>query len=125
MNNYLATGGLCFSNSLYNNFKYFVVATLDRYEVGDISSKFGTLKSKTTDNNNYTDYQMDMYGLNSILGRALVIHRDDAKGSRWVCSNIVPTSAKELSATANFSFTSDLVGTIQLVSFLGSWAIFR
>ena len=57
-----------------------------------------------------------MYDLNSILGRALVIHNNIAKGSRWVFSNIVPTNARELSATANFSISSDLVGTIQLVS---------
>ena len=92
---------------------------MDKYEVGDISGKFGTLVGKDNFNARFVDVQMDLFGRYSILGRGLVIHRNDAGGSRWICSNISPaTNSKQLSATANFAASSALVGTVVLVSFM-------
>ena len=99
---------------------YHFSATMDKYEVGDISGKFGNLAGKTNNTAKYVDTQMALYGSsNNILDRALVIHKNDALSTRWVCSNIVPDNIlKSLSATANFTTTLDLEGYVKLVSFI-------
>ena len=91
---------------------------MDKYELGDLSGKFGNLAGMSTIDKQFIDVQLDLFGRYGILYRALVIHRDDATGSRWICANIVPdSSSKQLSATSNFSTTSGLNGIVNLVSF--------
>ena len=98
--------------------KFLFVDTMDKYELGDLSGKFGNLAGVSSVNKQFIDVQLDLFGRYSILNRAYVIHRDDADGSRWVCSNIAPeSSSKQLSATANFATTSSLKGIVNLVSF--------
>ncbi len=81
-----------------------------------MSGKFGNLQGSINNFSRFIDVQMDLYGRYSIWNRAVVIHRNDAGGSRWVCANIVPDSvSKSLSSTANFSITSELVGTVNFV----------
>eukprot|EP00794_Sanderia_malayensis_P005506 gene5506-6191_t len=94
-------------------------ASLDKYEVGDISGKFGNLAGSTSNYSQYEDLQMGIYGRYSIFNRAVVIHRNDATGSRWVCSNILPEAiSKSLSSTANFGMSSDLDGTVNLRQYM-------
>ena len=90
---------------------------MDKYELGDLSGKFGNFVGQSSVNKQFTDVQLDLFGRYSILNRAYVIHRNDATGSRWICANIVPdSSSKQLSATSNFSTTSGLNGIVNLVS---------
>ncbi|GFR93170.1 superoxide dismutase [Cu-Zn], partial [Elysia marginata] len=65
-------------------------STYDMYEVGDLSAKYGMLNGQQSMVNTYTDYNLQLFGRNSIVGRSLVIHRNDATSSRWVCVNIEP-----------------------------------
>ena len=55
-------------------------------EVGDLSGKFGPLHANSLVNKTYIDEYLPLYGVYSIVGRSVVIHRND--GSRWVCANI-------------------------------------
>uniref|UniRef100_A0A3B4E5V7 Superoxide dismutase copper/zinc binding domain-containing protein n=1 Tax=Pygocentrus nattereri TaxID=42514 RepID=A0A3B4E5V7_PYGNA len=48
--------------------------TVDQYEIGDISGKFGYLTDQTQFQNHYMDSNMPLSGPNSIIGRSLVIH---------------------------------------------------
>ena len=101
--------------SLLNFLNEFLV-TMDKYEAGDISGKFGNLGGLSSVHKEVVDVQMDLFSRYGILNRGLVIHRNDASGSRWVCANIIPdASSKQLSATANFTTTSGLQGTVNLV----------
>ncbi|GAB6022615.1 hypothetical protein CHUAL_006711 [Chamberlinius hualienensis] len=59
--------------------------TYDQYEVGDLSGKYGVLSG----NNfvaEYIDPYITLFGTYSIVGRSVVIHKQDS--SRWICSNI-------------------------------------
>lgn len=62
------------------------VGTNDQYEIGDLSSKFGLLTGLGEKADNYTDYNLPLFGINSVIGRSIVIHYND--GSRWVCATI-------------------------------------
>ena len=55
-------------------------------EVGDLSGKFGPFNASSLVNKTYMDTYLPLYGVHSIVGRSVVIHRND--GSRWVCANI-------------------------------------
>uniref|UniRef100_A0A8C1SFD4 Superoxide dismutase copper/zinc binding domain-containing protein n=1 Tax=Cyprinus carpio TaxID=7962 RepID=A0A8C1SFD4_CYPCA len=48
--------------------------TVDQYEIGDISGKFGDLTGQNNFQNQYMDGNMPLSGPNSIIGRSLVIH---------------------------------------------------
>ena len=57
-------------------------STYDMYEVGDLSAKYGMLNNDSNKTGTYTDYNLQLFGKNSIIGRSLVIHRNDATASR-------------------------------------------
>ena len=65
------------------------VGTSDQYEVGDLSGKYGPL-SEEQDMNSflgiYVDMNLPLFGVHSIVGRSIVIHKGD--GQRWICANI-------------------------------------
>lgn len=61
--------------------------TLDQYEVGDISGKFGLLTNLTSITARYTDPNLPLFGVDSSIGRSIVVHFTN--GSRWACANIV------------------------------------
>jgi Cu/Zn superoxide dismutase len=62
--------------------------TSDQFEVGDLSGKFGSLSGQNDFYREYVDPNIPLFGPFSILDRSLVIHEDDADGTRFVCSNI-------------------------------------
>ena len=56
-------------------------------EIGDLSGKFGPLNSSSPLLNvTYLDSDLSLYGVYSVIGRSIVIHRADS--SRFVCANI-------------------------------------
>ena len=66
-------------------------APLDKYEVGDLAGKHGPLylaQPEAADHyvGGFTDDKLPMSGENSIIGRSIVIHKND--GTRWVCATI-------------------------------------
>uniref|UniRef100_A0A669B903 Superoxide dismutase copper/zinc binding domain-containing protein n=2 Tax=Oreochromis TaxID=8139 RepID=A0A669B903_ORENI len=61
------------------------VGTVDQYEMGDISGKFGTLNDQNNFGAVYMDPDMSMNGPYSILGRSLVVHNvSGARITRYV-----------------------------------------
>ena len=90
---------------------------MDKYEVGDLSGRYGSLKNLLNYTYNGEDANVPLYGLYTILGRSIVIH--DNSGKRFVCANIEPTDYKlKISSTANFTKVKDspLTGIVHSVS---------
>ena len=84
----------CSAGSVGGHFDPFMASSRPNYstscssnrslcEVGDLSGKFGNLPSPL---DSFMDEHLPLYGVHSIVGRSVVIHRND--GSRWVCANI-------------------------------------
>lgn len=69
-------------------------APLDRYETGDLSGKHGPLARAPGEPDRYVgsfvDERLPLAGAHAIVGRSLVIHRND--GRRWICASIVAAS---------------------------------
>ena len=61
--------------------------TSDEYEIGDLSGKFGGLNGQDNIVATYSDPNVPLFGVYSIVGRSLVIHRAN-NGSRVACANI-------------------------------------
>ncbi|XP_032385409.1 uncharacterized protein cusr isoform X1 [Etheostoma spectabile] len=61
-------------------------STHDMYEIGDLSSKHMSLASKNEVDMMFTDFNLPLFGQNSIVGRSVVIHQTD--GARYVCASI-------------------------------------
>ncbi|KAF5278486.1 hypothetical protein FQA39_LY05975 [Lamprigera yunnana] len=79
--------------------------TPDQYEVGDLSSKFGTLEDHVIYKQDYNDTMLPLFGPRSILGRSVVIEKK-TKNTRWACTTIErgysPSEAREIRAIASF-----------------------
>merc|ERR1712155_343047 len=73
--------------------------SVDQYEVGDLSGKFGDLKGRERVQGTFVDPSLCLWGPNSVLGRSVVIHHSP-KPSRWVCTNIELASADMMTAVA-------------------------
>ena len=68
--------------------KPFLLGTNDEYEVGDLSGKYGSLVNLTNYNGKHIDYNLPLFGKNSIQGRSIVIHKTKTMGGmRWVCAD--------------------------------------
>lgn len=69
-------------------------APQDKYETGDLAGKHGPLQLVVDDGDHYkgsfVDNFLPMFGENGIVGRSVVIHKND--GKRWVCASIVETN---------------------------------
>ncbi|XP_029949185.1 uncharacterized protein cusr [Salarias fasciatus] len=61
-------------------------STHDMYEIGDLSSKHGSLAGQNAVEMNFTDHSLPLFGNNSIVGRSVVIHLPD--GPRYACASI-------------------------------------
>lgn len=81
----------------------FVLGTEDMYEMGDLSGKYGYLNGKNMYSFTGIDMNVPLYGPYGSLGRSVVLHANDRKGSRLVCANIEPEDATKLSGIANFT----------------------
>ena len=87
--------------------------TSDGYEIGDLSGKFGSLSGKEEINASFYDPNIPLFGPLGIVGRSVVIHRDDEAGTRWVCADIVHTRPV---VTVTFSIeSSSFRGEVTLV----------
>lgn len=91
--------------------------TPDQYEIGDISGKFGLLNGKSELITTYMDYNLPLYGINSVIGRSIVIHKESG-GARWVCANI--ESADEM-RVAQITFTYPYIGYMVFQQSLLNW----
>lgn len=90
--------------------------SLDKYEVGDLSGRYGNLVKKDVFDLNSQDANLPLYGLHTILGRSIVLH--EVSGARFVCADIEPEHKLKVSALANFTAMKDspLRGFVHLVS---------
>ncbi len=99
--------------------------TDDEYEIGDLSGKYGSFLNLTTYEKTHTDYNLPLFGRNSIQGRSVVIHKLKIQdnNARWVCDNLVlvvdPATSYVMKATANFTGPK-LTGVILMVSSIRS-----
>lgn len=97
----ISTLGIVQYNYIIRDFVV-LIATVDKYEVGDLSGKYGTIGAKDTLSLVRKDYNLPLFGANSIVFRSMVIHYNN--GSRWVCSNVNPKNAEFLfKVQANFT----------------------
>ena len=111
----------CSAGSVGGHFDPFMASSRPNYstscssnrslcEVGDLSGKFGPLHANSLVNETYIDEYLPLYGVYSIVGRSVVIHRNDS--SRWVCANIEYPS----NVTVAYSpFRTDFAGGANLV----------
>jgi hypothetical protein len=76
-------------------------------EVGDLSGKHGNFSELETVSTSYSDDSIVLSGVETVVGRSIVIHKNDATNSRWVCADIkwkdpaaAPTAAPTFAPTA-------------------------
>ncbi|XP_013776784.1 uncharacterized protein LOC106461508 [Limulus polyphemus] len=94
----------CTSDAVYGHFNPFQVnvpvgpapgvGTVDQYEVGDLSGKYGLLDNKNVTRLDFEDSNLPLFGQNGIIGRSVVIHKKE-RNFRWVCGTIQPDYKKE------------------------------
>ena len=92
-----------------------IIGTVDAYEVGDLSGKYGTTFNAKT--STFNDYNLPLFGTNSILLRSFAIRRNASDSSTSTCVNIHPDSAS-IKLTASAQFHDILNGTVDFVSFI-------
>ncbi|XP_072025881.1 uncharacterized protein [Amphiura filiformis] len=94
------------------------IGTNDMYEVGDLSAKFDSFAGLDSYAEASADTNLYLYGPRSVVGRSIVIHRNDLGGTRWVCATLIPDyssgNAYTVMATATFTMESQIVGTVTL-----------
>ena len=87
--------------------------TSDDYEIGDLSGKFGSLSGLNTISQSFYDPNLPLSGPFGIIGRSIVIHRDDSDGTRWTCADVVHArSVVQVTYSIN---TSSIVGQVTFV----------
>uniref|UniRef100_UPI0037E7C537 uncharacterized protein cusr n=1 Tax=Semicossyphus pulcher TaxID=241346 RepID=UPI0037E7C537 len=87
--------------------------TVDQYEIGDISGKFGLLTGLNMHQAVFKDQNMPMTGPNSIVGRSVVLHYTN--GSRMQCADIVAdTNPDGESIIAKAVFNTSVTGTVMM-----------
>uniref|UniRef100_A0A8C9R868 Superoxide dismutase copper/zinc binding domain-containing protein n=1 Tax=Scleropages formosus TaxID=113540 RepID=A0A8C9R868_SCLFO len=96
-----ASGDPCSDENIMGHFNPLAVSqstspapgtgTVDQYEIGDITGKFGLLTNLTQVQKQYIDNNMPLSGPNSIVGRSLVIHYLND----LLCSSAVPLLLNE------------------------------
>ncbi|XP_044046586.1 uncharacterized protein cusr [Siniperca chuatsi] len=87
--------------------------TVDQYEIGDISGKFGVLNGLKQSQAIYMDPDMPLTGPYGIVGRSLVVHYSN--GSRMRCADISADRDSDGQWTiAKAVFNSTVTGTVRL-----------
>ncbi|MBN3283990.1 SOD5 dismutase, partial [Polyodon spathula] len=61
-------------------------ATHDMYETGDLSGRHGSMAGQDNFNSTFTDWNLPLFGRNSIVGRSVVIHHPNS--SRLLCGTV-------------------------------------
>uniref|UniRef100_A0A3B5PSD2 Superoxide dismutase copper/zinc binding domain-containing protein n=1 Tax=Xiphophorus maculatus TaxID=8083 RepID=A0A3B5PSD2_XIPMA len=61
-------------------------STHDKYEIGDLSAKHMSLSGRSAFDMTFTDFNLPLFGQNSIVGRSVVIHL--VNSDRYACANI-------------------------------------
>lgn len=90
-------------------------STHDQYEIGDLSSRHGSLSNADNIQVSFTDWNLPLFGQNSIVGRSVVLHQPE--GTRFICSSIgYPGEV----ITARAIFQSPVVGTILFTQLKGN-----
>ncbi|KAF7223773.1 putative LOC107390678-like protein [Nothobranchius furzeri] len=90
------------------------VGTVDQYEIGDISGKFGLLTNQNNFDAIYNDPNMPLTGPYSIVGRSVVVHYNN--GSRLRCANILAERNTDGQWTiAKAVFSGAVMGTVRLL----------
>ncbi|KAG7492597.1 hypothetical protein MATL_G00016460 [Megalops atlanticus] len=120
-------GGLCSNDNVGGHWNPYQVnvrdpayprvpgATHDMYEVGDLSSKHGSLEGQNSFEASFADWNLPLFGGNSIVGRSVVIHYSN--GSRFVCGSIGYPGEVSVGKSV---FTSPVVGTILFTQLKGN-----
>lgn len=98
--------------------------SLEKYEMGDLSGKFGVLDGLTSYNSAYNDTNLPLFGYESVLGRSIVIHKKE-KNTRWACSSLErgysPSEARDIRAIASFHHPAGYAyGYIKFSQLIGS-----
>lgn len=83
--------------------------SLDRYEVGDLSGRYGGLRGKNSTVFTKKDANLPLYGRYTLLGRSIVLHEDKAGAPRFVCADVEPNNYKlKVSTTTTFGGNSSI-----------------
>uniref|UniRef100_A0A3P9MSQ8 Superoxide dismutase copper/zinc binding domain-containing protein n=1 Tax=Poecilia reticulata TaxID=8081 RepID=A0A3P9MSQ8_POERE len=61
-------------------------STHDKYEIGDLSGKHMSLSGRSTYQMTFTDFNLPLFGQNSIVGRSVVIHL--VSSDTYACASI-------------------------------------
>ncbi|XP_068176652.1 uncharacterized protein cusr [Antennarius striatus] len=89
------------------------VGTVDQYEIGDLSGKFGTLNGLDESLAVFMDPYLPLSGPYSVVGRSIVVHYPN--GSRLQCANIISNKSSEAHLiTAQAVFSGSVNGTVKL-----------
>ena len=82
----------------------------DQYESGDLSGKYGPLTGKTHEKKDVLDTSLTLHGLNSIIGRSVVVNKLE-RNFQWTCGTIRGEirrdEGRELIALASFHDEKD------------------
>ncbi|KAM4595783.1 uncharacterized protein V3H82_003179 [Fundulus diaphanus] len=90
-------------------------STHDKYEIGDLSAKHMSLNNSNAVDKTFTDFNLPLFGKNSIVGRSVVIHQNG--GARFACASIgYPGEVIVGSAT----FQSPVVGKIRFTQLVNN-----
>jgi len=80
-------------------------------DIGDLSGKHGSLAGLDSVTKTFEDDELTLFGPQSIIGRSIVIHRNENGNPRWVCADIgYPREVKTV--VADF-FGSDGTGGVE------------
>lgn len=79
------------------------IGSMDKYEVGDLSGKYGHLADLESFEVEKVDPLIVLFGKYSVIGRTIVIH-NSPRPTRWTCANIKLQGRPLLTATATFTY---------------------
>lgn len=77
--------------------------SMDKYEVGDLSGKYGKLTDLDEFESEVFDPMITLFGKNSVVGRTVIIH-NSPRPSRWTCANIKLQGRPQVTAIATFTY---------------------
>ena len=77
--------------------------SFDKFEIGDLSGKYGDLQHRDYLQENVIDPTLTLFGPLSIVGRSIVIHKTPVP-QRWICANIDIYDQQLVTAVATFTY---------------------